>query len=106
MVGNLLESVKDRLLDLVRGRFYGGLGRLVKVLVSALLSFLLVQMAKIVGVSAMSQAPALQELLVHNLEVLSDPVTQAQIVALLTAMISGVAKTLRDKGKLPEWIPL
>lgn len=88
-----------------------GIRRGVRVLISGGISYLLVgPIGKGLLLPQLQGVPGLSDLLVKALETLSNPAltdtltTQATLV--LTALLSGLIKGLRDKGKLPGWVPL
>ena len=89
----------------------GGVGRAVRIAVSFLLSnIILLPLGKLMASPLLEKLPALGDLAVKALETFSNPATADQIVlvlsGLLTALLSGVFKSLRDKNKIPSWVPL
>lgn len=89
----------------------GGIGRFTRIVVSFVLSNLcLLPLGKLMASPILEKIPALGDLAVKIMESLSDPAMANQLelllAGLLTALVSGVIKSLRDKNKIPGWLPL
>lgn len=89
----------------------GGIGRAVRTALNAVLSHLvLIPLGKALVVPAVANFPGLPDLIVKALDTFSNPAFAEQAAAMLalflTALLSGFFKSMRDKGKVPSWLPL